>query len=159
MNADNVLRLLHTLSLFVMVGGLVATLLPLLQTWRTGDLERQVAAVEVADTAKIVALVPGTILTGISGFVWAVEQEYDFITTGWLLALTIVYLFAVVICLPLLNFGLRRVQLLAMQAQKKGEGVTPELREALADNVPLVFGLTMLATVPVMAWLPIFKPF
>jgi uncharacterized membrane protein len=142
-----------------MVGGLLALLLPLLRAWTADNVDHQLLALEEADTAKVVLLVPGAILTGITGFVWAVQQEYDFITTGWLLTLIFVYLFAVAFCLPLVNLGLRRVQLLAMQAQKKGEGATPELREALADNVPLVFGLIMLATVPVMAWLPIFKPF
>lgn len=159
MSADNALRLLHVLSLFMMVGGLMAVLLPLLRAWTERDIDRQLYAFSDADTAKVVAFIPGAIFTGISGFVWAVHKEYDFITTGWLLALTLVYLFAVAFCLPLMNLGLRRVQLLAMQAQKKGGGATPELEDALADNVPLVFGFIILATVPVMAWLPIYKPF
>ena len=159
MSAENVLRLLHVLSLFMMVSGLMATLLPLLRVWHTRDIERQLAAFEEADTAKVVLLIPGAILTGVTGFVWAVQKEYDFLTTGWLLTLIILYLFAVAICLPLMNLGLRRVQLLAMQAQKRGGGAASELEDALADNVPLIFGLIMLAAVPVMAWLPIFKPF
>ncbi len=158
MSADNVMRLLHMLSLMMMVGGLLAVLLPLLRAWASEDVELQMLAFDEADVAKIVLLIPGSILTGITGFVWALEQEYDLVTTGWLLALLLTYLFAVVICLPLLNFGLRRVQLLALQSQKRGQR-TPELQDALADNVPLVFGLVILLTIPIMAWLPIFKPF
>ncbi len=60
--------------------------------------------------------------------------------------------------LPLLAVGLRRVELLARIAQRDGQE-SPELREALADKVPLVFGTVIVATVPIMAWLPVFKPF
>lgn len=158
MSADNVLRLLHMLSIIMMGGGLLAVLLPLLRAWAVKDVERQLLAFEEADIAKILLLIPGSVLTGITGFVWAIEEEYDLLTTGWLVTLLSIYLFAVVICLPLLNFGLRRVQVLAMQARKRGER-TPELEDALADNVPLVFGLIIFITIPIMAWLPIFKPF
>ncbi len=50
------------------------------------------------------------------------------------------------------------MELLARIAQRDGQE-SPELREALADKVPLVFGTVIVATVPIMAWLPVFKPF
>lgn len=142
-----------------MVGGLLAVMLELVRAWTIDDVGRQIQLFEEADVAKVTLLVPGAIFTGITGFVWAIQQEYDFVEDGWLFALVAVYLFSVVICLPLLNLGLRRVQLLAMQARKRGDERTPELEDALADNVPLVFGSIMLLTVVIMAWLPIFKPF
>jgi hypothetical protein len=37
--------------------------------------------------------------------------------------------------------------------------MTEEFREALADNVPLVFGTLIVLSIPVMVWLPVFKPF
>ena len=159
MNVDNVLRLLHTLALFMMAGGLLTVLLPLFRGWTMTSLERRIAAFEEADNAKIALLVPGTILVGITGFAWTLEQGYNFITTGWLLALTALYLLNAVICVPLMSLGLRRVQLLTLQAQKKETLTTPELEAALADNVPIVFGLVILATLPIMTLLPIFKPF
>ena len=159
MNADNILRLLHTLSLFMLSGGLIAVLLPLFRGWSMQSTERRIEAFEEADNAKIVLLVPGIILVGITGFAWTLEQGYNFITTGWLAALIGLYLFNAAICVPLMSFGLRRVQLLTLQAQKNGSQTTPELEAAIADNVPIVLGLVILASLPIMAWLPIFKPF
>ena len=159
MNADNILRLLHTLALFMMSGGLLTVLLPLFRGWTMTNVERRIAAFEEADNAKIALLVPGTILVGITGFAWTLEKGYNFITTGWLIALIALYLLNAVICVPLMSYGLRRVQLLTLQAQKKGTLTTPELDAAIADNVPIVFGLVILATLPIMTWLPIFKPF
>ena len=57
-----------------------------------------------------------------------------------------------------MGVGLRRVRLLALQAQKRGE-MTEELQDALNDRVPVVFGTMMVITVPVMTWLAIAKPF
>ena len=77
--------------------------------------------------------------TGITGFFWAVSQEeLNFAKDGWLLALSISFVFFYFICLPLLGFGLRRARIAALIAQKKGE-VTPELKEILDDRVPVVF--------------------
>jgi hypothetical protein len=63
----------------------------------------------------------------------------------------------ILLCLPLIGLGLRRVYLLSLQASKTGE-MTPELAEALADRVPLVFGGVVAILLPVMAYLSIFKP-
>ena len=46
----------------------------------------------------------------------------------------------------------------ALIAAKQGE-VTDELQEILDDRVPLVFGTALVLSVPLMAWLAIFKPF
>ena len=37
--------------------------------------------------------------------------------------------------------------------------MTEALEDTLADNVPLVFGTLIMLSVPVMVWLPVFKPF
>ena len=58
----------------------------------------------------------------------------------------------------LMGVGLRRVRFLALAARKRGE-MTEELRSAMADNVPVVFGTLIVLTIPVMVWLPVFKPF
>jgi hypothetical protein len=50
------------------------------------------------------------------------------------------------------------VRYLALQSAKQGEP-TEELRDALADNAPLVFGTLLAISVLVMTWLPIFRPF
>jgi hypothetical protein len=37
--------------------------------------------------------------------------------------------------------------------------MTEELRDALADNVPVVFATAITLSVPVMVWLAVYKPF
>ena len=63
---------------------------------------------------------------------------------------------SLLVCLALIGLGLCRVWLASLQAEKAG-GITPELKEALADNVRIVFnGIATL--LPVMAYLAVFKP-
>jgi uncharacterized membrane protein len=103
-------------------------------------------------------LLPGAMATGTTGFFWAVAAEYNFVKDGWLAALTLLYIFFYFVCLPLLGFGLRRARLASLIAAKKGEE-TAELRAILDDRVPIVFGTILVLSVPLLAWLAIFKPF
>ncbi len=61
------------------------------------------------------------------------------------------------VCLALIGLGLRRVRLASRQAEYAG-GITPELKEALADNVPIVFSGIATLLLLVMAYLAVFKP-
>ncbi len=64
---------------------------------------------------------------------------------------------SLLVCRSLIGLGLRRVRLASLQAEKAG-GITPELKEALADNVRIVFsGITTLLLL-VMAYLAVLKP-
>jgi hypothetical protein len=96
--------------------------------------------------------------SGITGFFWGVSQNYNFVKEGWLFALTLLFIFFWLVCLPLLGFGLRRARLASLIAAKKGE-TTPELQAILDDRVPIVFGTILVLSVPLMAWLAVFKPF
>jgi hypothetical protein len=86
------------------------------------------------------------------------EADYNVIRTGWLLALEVVFALDGFIFLPLMGVGLRRVRLFALQARHRGQ-MTDELRDALADNVPVVFATAITLSVPVMVWLAVYKPF
>ncbi len=158
MNADNVLTFLHLLAVFCYVMGLAAIQLPLVRGWRSQDLTVQTTAFDEASHYQGVLLVPGAIAAGASGlFLWA-EMDYNPLTTGWLLALEGLYLVTLMLCLPLIGLGLRRTRLAALQAEKLG-GATPELEEALADSVPLLFSGLATLLVPAMTYLSVFKPF
>lgn len=157
MNASNVLGLLHFLSIFAFMVGLGAVLSPLLRAWRSDDVQAQALAFEEAHDNEGHLLL-GFVLTGATGLFWGAERGYNFLTTGWMVALEVVYLFVLLFCLPLLSLGLRRVHLLSLAAVKEGR-VTPELERALADRVSLVFGGIIVLTVPLMAYLAVFRPF
>lgn len=133
-------------------------MLPVYRAWRAGNVQEQMHSFRQAAANETGVLLPGALLTGATGVFWGAAAEYNFITTGWLLALWLLYVVDVFICLPLLGLGLRRARLHALHAAKTGK-LTPELEQALADNVPLVFGTLMIVLTVIMMWLAIFKPF
>jgi len=154
----DILASLHILSLFLMTAGLGAVMVPLWRGWREEDIERQIVAFEDASTGHKVGLLPGTIAAGATGVFLAGDADYNFFTTGWLLALEIVYLFVLLVCLPILGHALNRVEIETLKSRKKGEP-TAEMRDLLDDNVPIVFSLLILFAIPIMVWLAEFKPF
>ena len=158
MNAITFWRLTHELALLLFAAGIGATMMPVYRAWRSGDVRFQMHALAEAADNETGVLLPGALLSGATGVFWGAAAGYNFFTTGWLLALWVLYVLAVFICLPLLGLGLRRVRLLALQAAKTGR-ITPELEEALAGNVPVVFGSLIIVLTVMMAWLAGFQPF
>lgn len=159
MTSLDILRSLHWLSLFLMMGGLGAVMIPLWRGWReTEDLDRQLGAFEAATAGHKGALLPGTIAVGATGVFLAADAGYNFFTTGWLVGLEIAYLVVLLFCIPMLGHSLNRIEIEALKSKKKNEP-TDELRELLNDNVPIVLTLVILFLIPVMVWLAEFKPF
>lgn len=158
MTSVQLLAYLHWLSLFLMMAGLGAVMVPLWRGWREDDLDRQSLAFEDATRGHRAGLLPGTIAVGASGVFLAADAGYNFFTTGWLLALELVYLLVLLVFVPMLGHALGRVEVETLKSKKKGEP-TSELRELLDDNVPIALSLLTLAAIPVMAWLAEFKPF
>ena len=159
MSEDGVFRLLHMLSLFVFLAGVGATMVPLYRSWHSDDLGAQVHAIQEAGRNQAGVLLPGIILTGISGIFWALRSDhFDPIETGWLFTVEVIYLVALFICLPAMAASLRRARFLALQAQKTGE-ISDELRETIADRGPLVFGTLMLLLIVLMTALAVTKPY
>ncbi len=151
-------RLLHELALLLYSAGLGATMMPVYRSWRSKDVRFQMHAFRQAADNETGLLLPGALLTGATGVFWGADAGDNFFTTGWLVALWVLYVISVFVCLPLLGLGLRRVRLLSLQAAKTNR-VSPELEQALADNVPLVFGTLMIVFTVMMAWLAVVKPF
>jgi hypothetical protein len=158
LNAITFWRLLHELALFVYMAGIGSTMMPVYRAWRSHDVRAQMHAFTQAAANETGVLLPGALLAGATGVFWGSAAHYDFVKDGWLLALWLCYAVALLICLPLLGLGLRRARLLSLQAAKTGK-ITPELEEALHDNVPLVFGTLIIALSLFMAWLAVYKPF
>lgn len=132
-------------------------MLALGRAWRSPDLQYRAIAFDEASQYEGLLLLPGTIVAGGTGvFLWT-EMGYNLVTTGWLLALGILYLVVLLLCLPMMGLGLQRTRLLTLQAARAGQ-ITPELEQALADKVPLVFGTIAVVILPTMAYLSIFKP-
>jgi len=156
---EEILLYLHYLALFLMMAGLGAVMIPLWRGWREeDDLDRRLSAFEDAINGHRAALLPGTIAVGATGVFLAGDAGYNFFTTGWLLALELLYLLVLFMVVPLLGHALNRIEIEALKSRKKGQP-TDELRELLADNVPIVLTLLTLFLIPIMVWLAEFKPF
>jgi hypothetical protein len=151
-------QFVHVLSIAWLGAGLGATYAPILRAWASKDVGFQAYALVEAANNETRVLLPGAMLTGITGFFWAVAEDYNFGRDGWLIALTALYVFFYFGCLPLMGFGLRRARLAVLIARKHG-GETPELREVLEDRVPIVFGTLLVLSVPLLSALAVFKPF
>ncbi len=151
-------RIAHTLALVWLGAGLGATYPLILRAWASKDVKYQMYCLVEAANSETRILLPGAMASGITGFFWAVAGDWHFVRDGWLAALSLLFVFFYFICLPLLGFGLRRARLASLVAAKKG-AETDELREVLNDRVPIVFSTALVLSVPLMAWLAIFKPF
>ncbi len=151
-------RIIHVLAMVWLGAGLGATYPLIVKAWASKDLKYQMYCLTEAANNETRVLLPGAMATGITGFGWAVAAEYNFVTDGWLFALSAVYVLVYFVCLPLMGFGLRRARLASLIATKKGQE-TEELRQILEDRVPIVFGTVLVLSVPVIAWLAVFKPF
>lgn len=151
-------RFIHVIALLYLVAGVGNTLMPIWRAWFAEEIEAKSLLLTEAQRNYTTWLLPGVISTGITGYLYAGVLELNVVTTGWLVAMQVVWLVQIFVLVPLLGLGLRQVRFLALQAEKKGE-VTEELRDAMADNAPLVFSTLFAVTIVIMTWLPIFRPF
>lgn len=150
-------RIAHVLSLIWLGAGLGTVYVPILRAWASKDLRYQAYSLVEAANNETRVLLPGAMLSGTTGFFWAVAEEYNFVRDGWLGSLALLFIVVYLVCLPLLGFGLRRARLAVLIANRDGK--MDELQEVLADRVPIVFGTILVLSVPLMSWLAIFKPF
>jgi uncharacterized membrane protein len=156
--SEELLRALHFLSLLLMTAGLGAVMVALWRGWREDDIERQLVAFEDASTGHKALLLPGTIAVGATGIFLAADAGFNFFTTGWLLALEILYLIVLFVCLPVLGHALNRVEVETLKSRKHGTR-SEELQGLIDDNVPIVMCLMILGLLPIMVALAEFKPF
>ena len=156
--SEEILRALHFLSLFLMTAGLGSVMVALWRGWREDYVERQLVAFEDASTGHKTMLMPGTIAVGATGIFLAADAGFNFITTGWLLALEILYLVVLFVCLPVLGHALNRVEVETLKSRKHGKR-SEELQGLIDDNVPIVMCLVILGLLPIMVALAEFKPF
>jgi uncharacterized membrane protein len=145
-------------SAVLYAAGLGGVMSQVFRAWHNNDLRAQMYGLTSAADAEPQLLLPGALLTGACGFVWATVTHNNFFKEPWLLTLTVLYLLNCFVLLPLLGMGLRRARLASLKSWKSGK-LTQDLQVALSDNVPLVFGSIMLVLVPIMLWLAVFRPF
>ncbi len=159
MSEDDAFRLVHIVALFIYLAGLGATMLPLYRSWNSENLQTQVFAFREAGRNQAGVLLPGIILVGVTGVLWAIRSDrVDPIETNWLLTVEALYLISLFVLLPGMAAGLRRARLLALQAEKTGE-ISEALKETVADRGPIALGTVMIILVLVMTVLAVIRPY
>ena len=146
------------LSLAWLGAGLGATYPLILKAWRSKDVKYQMYCLTEAANNETRILLPGAMATGVTGFFWAAAQDLNFVKTGWLAALVLLFIFFYLVCLPLLGFGLRRAGAAALPAAEKGGGTARARANHHAPPPPRFAGLLVIS-VPLLAWIAVFKPF
>ncbi len=154
---DEAFVFFHVLAALWYVAGLTAVQLALVRGWQAPEVEARVVAFSEATHYEGILMIPGAIAVATTGlFLWG-QLDYNFITTPWLLGVEAMYIVTLLVCIPLIGMGLRRARIAALIAERRGN-VTPELEEAMADSVPLVFGGIATMLVPAMVALSVFRP-
>ena len=154
---DELFAFAHILAAFWYVAGLTAVQLSLVRAYQHDDIGVRADSLEEASHYQGVLLLPGAIAGIATGIALWAQLDYDLITTGWLVALEVLYIVALLVCLPLIGIGLRRARIAALQARKAGRA-TPQQQQAMTDSVPLVVGGIATMLVPVMTALSVFRP-
>ncbi|MCH7617037.1 MAG: DUF2269 family protein [Chloroflexi bacterium] len=154
---DEAFVFLHVLAALWYVAGLTSVQIALVRGWQAPEVETRVVAFSEATHYQGILLIPGAIAVATTGlFLWG-QLDYNFVTTPWLLGVEAMYIVTLLVCIPLMGMGLRRARIASLMAERRGN-VTPELEEAMADSVPLVFGGIATIFVPAMVALSVFRP-
>jgi len=147
----------HILAAIWYAAGLTSVQLAIVRGWQSDSVSTKVDAFSEATHYQGLLLFPGSIAVVTTGlFLWG-QLDYNFVTTPWLLIVEAMYVVTLLVCLPLVGMGLRRARIAALLAERRKD-VTQELEEAMADNVPLVFGGIATIMVPLMVALSVFRP-
>ena len=155
---DKLFLFAHVLAVLWYVAGLVAVQISLIRGWQATNIGVRGDSFEEASHYQGILLVPGSIAVAATGlFLWSQQLGNNMFTTGWLVIVEVIYIITLLVCVPFIGMGLRRARIAALQARRKGKS-TPELDQAMADNVPLFFAGIATLLVPVAAAFCVFQP-
>ena len=148
---------LHLASIIYLCVGIGAAIVPVWMSWKRDDINERVILLLTSQKAFTVGLLPGIIAVLFSGYAWVAAGNYS-ITSGSMIIIQILFFLNLFLFIPLFGVALRRVNWSALSAQKSGE-TSEDLVDALADNVPLVFGTMIIVSIPLMLLLVVIRFF
>ncbi len=148
---------LHLASIIYLCTGIGAALVPVWMSWRREDIDERIILLLTSQKAFTGGLLPGIIAVLFSGYAWVAAGNYA-ITDGSMIVIQIIFFLNLFLFVPLFGVALRRVKWSALSAQKSGQ-ITEDLQDALADNVPLVFGTMIIASIPLILILVVIRFF
>ncbi|MCH2352720.1 MAG: hypothetical protein MK322_14800 [Pseudomonadales bacterium] len=148
---------LHLSSIIYLCVGIGAAIVPVWMSWKRDNINERVILLLTSQKAFTVGLLPGIIAVLFSGYAWVAAGNYS-ITSGSMIIIQILFFLNLFLFIPLFGVALRRVKWSALSAQKSGE-TSEDLEDALADNVPLVFGTMIIVSIPLMLLLVVIRFF
>ena len=148
---------LHLSSIIYLCVGIGAAVVPVWMSWKRDDINERVVLLLTSQKAFTAGVLPGIIAVLFSGYAWVAAGNYT-ITDGSMISIQILFFLNLFLFVPLFGVALRRVKWSALSAQKLGE-ITDDLQDALADNVPLVFGTMIIMSAPLILILVVIKFF
>ena len=158
---DEAWKLLHVLSAFWFVAGLIGRNVTIAQVRREADLGRLGSLMSVAGRFERWMVIPGSAVVLLLGFATMIAQGRSLLGDGnrWLLISLILYLaLAALVPTVFLPRG-KRFEGALEEARDAGASVTPALTAALADPVVAFARRAELAVVALIIVLMVTKPF
>ncbi|MGZ4132390.1 MAG: DUF2269 family protein [Actinomycetota bacterium] len=156
----NVWKLLHVLSGFWFVAGLVGRTATIGQARRESDVGRIEALMGAAGRFEKLMVIPGSAAVLVLGLVTMVAQGRSLLGEGerWLLTALVLYL-AVMALVPTILLPRGKAFEVAFEEAKGAGEVTPALTAAFADPMVALARRAELVLVAVVIGLMVLKPF
>ena len=153
-------KLLHILSGFWLVAGLLGRTVAIAQARREADIGRIEALMSAAGRFEKLMVIPGSVAVLVLGLITMVSQHRSLLGdgNGWLLAALILYL-AMMAMVPTILLPRGKVFEAAFEEAKAAGAVTPELTRAFADPAVALARRAELVLVAIVIGLMVLKPF
>jgi hypothetical protein len=152
----DVIRFVHVLSALLFFGGLLPCTCLFGGVLRLREPAARLAGLRLLSSANRRFMLPGSILSGLSGFAISGMQHVSIGAHPWLMASVVLYLFSFVASMMVLAPHSRRLVAAAEAAMKSGSSA--ELDALAAKPVPrwtrALVGLAGVAIAALMVWRP-----
>ncbi|MBI5838117.1 MAG: DUF2269 family protein [Candidatus Eisenbacteria bacterium] len=152
----SVFRIVHVLSALLFFGGLLPVTFLFGMVMRQTDASARLAGLRLLGAANRAFLLPGSILSGLSGFALSGMKPVSIGGTPWLMAAVVLYVIAFVLSMAVLAPHSRRLVQAAAAALKSGSGVEVDAlaRRPLPRAARAIVGVAGLAIAVLMTWRP-----
>ena len=153
-------KLLHILSGFWLVAGLIGRTVTIAQARRETDIGRIEALMTAAGRFEKLMVIPGSIAVLVLGLITVVAEHRSLLGdgNGWLLTALILYL-AMIAMIPTILVPRGKVFEAAFEEAKAAGTVTPELTRAFADPAVALARRAELVLIAIVIGLMVLKPF
>jgi len=156
--------ILHVLSVFVLVTGILGRFVTLRQAARTNDMHALKAKIEVSQIFELIMVRRGSLVVLVTGLAaawargWPILGILQHSPINWVLVALVTYLSIIPVIVFVLLPRSKTFEALMAEAERAG-AVTPALRAALSDPAVAWARRYEIATILFLTYLMVSKPF